>query len=73
MKSPDYFLTRIFKVFSQTFIYVIRNWIELVDEGNFVLVFLTDAEQPNDEDAIIDYFDDLYCPACDKSFKSDKA
>ncbi|XP_015231826.1 PREDICTED: dnaJ homolog subfamily C member 21 isoform X1 [Cyprinodon variegatus] len=32
-----------------------------------------DAEQPNDEDAIIDYFDDLYCPACDKSFKSDKA
>lgn len=26
-----------------------------------------------DGEELIDYFDDLYCPACDKSFKSDKA
>ncbi|XP_054896553.1 dnaJ homolog subfamily C member 21 isoform X2 [Poeciliopsis prolifica] len=32
-----------------------------------------DAEQPNDDDPTIDCYDDLYCPACDKSFKSDKA
>uniref|UniRef100_A0A3B5L5P3 Uncharacterized protein n=1 Tax=Xiphophorus couchianus TaxID=32473 RepID=A0A3B5L5P3_9TELE len=31
------------------------------------------AEQPNDNDPTIDCYDDLYCPACDKSFKSDKA
>ncbi|XP_029921086.1 dnaJ homolog subfamily C member 21 isoform X4 [Myripristis murdjan] len=31
-----------------------------------------DAEQL-DGDELIDYYDDLYCPACDKSFKSDKA
>ncbi|XP_037608271.1 dnaJ homolog subfamily C member 21 isoform X1 [Sebastes umbrosus] len=33
-----------------------------------------DADQPDgDELTIDDYYDDLYCPACDKSFKSDKA
>ncbi|XP_008422717.1 dnaJ homolog subfamily C member 21 isoform X2 [Poecilia reticulata] len=32
-----------------------------------------DAAQPNDDDPTIDCYDDLYCPACDKSFKSDKA
>ncbi|XP_021175374.2 dnaJ homolog subfamily C member 21 isoform X1 [Fundulus heteroclitus] len=32
-----------------------------------------DAEQPNEDDPTVDYYDDLYCPACDKSFKSDKA
>ncbi|KAM3873963.1 dnaJ homolog subfamily C member 21 [Diretmus argenteus] len=32
-----------------------------------------DAEQPNGDELMIDYYDDLYCPACDKSFKSDKA
>ncbi|XP_047227718.1 dnaJ homolog subfamily C member 21 isoform X3 [Girardinichthys multiradiatus] len=32
-----------------------------------------DAEQPNEDDHAIDCYDDLYCPACDKSFKSDKA
>ncbi|XP_043952403.1 dnaJ homolog subfamily C member 21 isoform X1 [Gambusia affinis] len=32
-----------------------------------------DAEQTNDDDPTIDCYDDLYCPACDKSFKSDKA
>ncbi len=33
----------------------------------------TDAEQPDGDELTIDYYDDLYCPACDKSFKSDKA
>lgn len=32
-----------------------------------------DAEQPDVDDLMMDDFDDLYCPACDKSFKSDKA
>ncbi|XP_069026747.1 dnaJ homolog subfamily C member 21 isoform X2 [Embiotoca jacksoni] len=32
-----------------------------------------EAEQPDGDDLTIDDFDDLYCPACDKSFKSDKA
>ncbi|CAF97142.1 unnamed protein product, partial [Tetraodon nigroviridis] len=32
-----------------------------------------DAEQPDEDELTIDYYDDLYCPACDKSFKSDKA
>ncbi|XP_018517832.1 dnaJ homolog subfamily C member 21 isoform X3 [Lates calcarifer] len=32
-----------------------------------------DADQPDGEELTIDYYDDLYCPACDKSFKSDKA
>ncbi|XP_071386255.1 dnaJ homolog subfamily C member 21-like isoform X2 [Centroberyx affinis] len=32
-----------------------------------------DAEQPDGDELMIDYYDDLYCPACDKSFKSDKA
>ncbi|XP_058474240.1 dnaJ homolog subfamily C member 21 isoform X1 [Solea solea] len=32
-----------------------------------------DADQPDGDDLTIDYYDDLYCPACDKSFKSDKA
>uniref|UniRef100_A0A8C9Y2X6 DnaJ homolog subfamily C member 21 n=1 Tax=Sander lucioperca TaxID=283035 RepID=A0A8C9Y2X6_SANLU len=33
-----------------------------------------DAEQPNGHELTIDdYYDGLYCPACDKSFKSDKA
>ncbi|XP_059213810.1 dnaJ homolog subfamily C member 21 isoform X2 [Centropristis striata] len=33
-----------------------------------------DAEQPDgDEFTMDDYYDGLYCPACDKSFKSDKA
>uniref|UniRef100_A0A3B4ZHH2 DnaJ homolog subfamily C member 21 n=1 Tax=Stegastes partitus TaxID=144197 RepID=A0A3B4ZHH2_9TELE len=31
-----------------------------------------DAQEKND-DLMIDEYDDLYCPACDKSFKSDKA
>lgn len=33
----------------------------------------TDTEQPDEDELTIDYYDDLYCPACDKSFKSDKA
>lgn len=33
----------------------------------------TDAEQPDEDELTTDYYDDLYCPACDKSFKSDKA
>lgn len=33
----------------------------------------TDAQQPDEDELTIDYYDDLYCPACDKSFKSDKA
>ncbi|XP_034565392.1 dnaJ homolog subfamily C member 21 isoform X5 [Notolabrus celidotus] len=32
-----------------------------------------DAEQADEDELMIDYYDDLYCPACDKSFKSDKA
>ncbi|XP_035523881.1 dnaJ homolog subfamily C member 21 isoform X1 [Morone saxatilis] len=32
-----------------------------------------DTEQPDGDELTIDYYDDLYCPACDKSFKSDKA
>ncbi|KAI4816677.1 hypothetical protein KUCAC02_008993 [Chaenocephalus aceratus] len=37
------------------------------DEGD-------DVEQPNgDELTMDDYYESLYCPACDKSFKSDKA
>ncbi|XP_033978674.1 dnaJ homolog subfamily C member 21 [Trematomus bernacchii] len=37
------------------------------DEGD-------DVEQPNgDEMTMDDYYESLYCPACDKSFKSDKA
>ncbi|RVE65902.1 hypothetical protein OJAV_G00121370 [Oryzias javanicus] len=32
-----------------------------------------DADQPNGDDLTLDEYDDLYCPACDKSFKSDKA
>ncbi|XP_059894185.1 dnaJ homolog subfamily C member 21 isoform X3 [Gadus macrocephalus] len=29
---------------------------------------------PDDDDELaVEYYDDLYCPACDKSFKSDKA
>ncbi|KAM9735856.1 dnaJ homolog subfamily C member 21 isoform 1-T1 [Menidia menidia] len=32
-----------------------------------------DAEQPDGGVLTIDHYDDLYCPACDKSFKSDKA
>uniref|UniRef100_A0A672YZ24 DnaJ homolog subfamily C member 21 n=1 Tax=Sphaeramia orbicularis TaxID=375764 RepID=A0A672YZ24_9TELE len=31
------------------------------------------ANQPDADELTIDYYDDLYCPACDKSFKSDKA
>ncbi|XP_034565389.1 dnaJ homolog subfamily C member 21 isoform X2 [Notolabrus celidotus] len=31
------------------------------------------AEQADEDELMIDYYDDLYCPACDKSFKSDKA
>lgn len=37
-----------------------------------MIVILIDADQP-DGDELTDYYDDLYCPACDKSFKSDKA
>lgn len=34
----------------------------------------TEAEQPEGDGLTIDdYYDDLYCAACDKSFKSDKA
>ncbi|CAL8279116.1 unnamed protein product [Merluccius merluccius] len=29
--------------------------------------------QPDEDELVVDYYDDLYCPACDKSFKSDKA
>ncbi|XP_075943660.1 dnaJ homolog subfamily C member 21 isoform X2 [Anarhichas minor] len=33
-----------------------------------------EAEQPDGEELTIDdYYDGLYCPACDKSFKSDKS
>ncbi|KAM7392729.1 hypothetical protein PAMA_007715 [Pampus argenteus] len=32
-----------------------------------------DAEQPDADELTIDYYNDLYCLACDKSFKSDKA
>ncbi|XP_029940012.1 dnaJ homolog subfamily C member 21 isoform X2 [Salarias fasciatus] len=32
-----------------------------------------EADQPDEDAMMIDDFDDLYCPACDKSFKSDKA
>ncbi|XP_041825349.1 dnaJ homolog subfamily C member 21 isoform X2 [Melanotaenia boesemani] len=32
-----------------------------------------DGEQPDGDNLTVDDFDDLYCPACDKSFKSDKA
>uniref|UniRef100_A0A3Q2Q9Q2 DnaJ homolog subfamily C member 21 n=1 Tax=Fundulus heteroclitus TaxID=8078 RepID=A0A3Q2Q9Q2_FUNHE len=32
-----------------------------------------EVDQPNEDDPTVDYYDDLYCPACDKSFKSDKA
>ncbi|XP_046901603.1 dnaJ homolog subfamily C member 21 [Hypomesus transpacificus] len=32
-----------------------------------------DNELPNGEDEVMDYYNDLYCPACDKFFKSDKA
>ncbi|XP_054612421.1 dnaJ homolog subfamily C member 21 [Dunckerocampus dactyliophorus] len=32
-----------------------------------------DGEQANADVINVDYYDDLYCPACDKSFKSDKA
>uniref|UniRef100_A0A8C7YRU9 DnaJ homolog subfamily C member 21 n=1 Tax=Oryzias sinensis TaxID=183150 RepID=A0A8C7YRU9_9TELE len=32
-----------------------------------------DTEQLNGGDLMLDDYDDLYCPACDKSFKSDKA
>ncbi|KAK2819261.1 hypothetical protein Q5P01_024822 [Channa striata] len=32
-----------------------------------------DADQPDGDELTTDYYDDLYCPACDKSFKSDKA
>lgn len=37
------------------------------------LWIFTDADQPNGDDLTLDEYDDLYCPACDKSFKSDKA
>lgn len=32
-----------------------------------------DAEQLDADELTIDYYDSLYCPACDKSFKSNKA
>lgn len=36
--------------------------------------WMADSEQPDEDEVTIDdYYDDLYCPACDKSFKSDKA
>lgn len=36
--------------------------------------WFADSEQPDEDEVTIDdYYDDLYCPACDKSFKSDKA
>ena len=40
-----------------------------------VIIFypFADADQPDGDELTIDYYDDLYCPACDKSFKSDKA
>ncbi|KAG7269830.1 hypothetical protein CRUP_032353 [Coryphaenoides rupestris] len=31
------------------------------------------GEAQPDEELVVDYYDDLYCPACDKSFKSDKS
>ncbi|XP_061656438.1 dnaJ homolog subfamily C member 21 [Syngnathoides biaculeatus] len=33
----------------------------------------THEDQVDADDINFDYYDDLYCPACDKSFKSDKA
>ncbi|XP_029025665.1 dnaJ homolog subfamily C member 21 isoform X1 [Betta splendens] len=32
-----------------------------------------DGDQPEGDDITADLYEDLYCPACDKSFKSDKA
>ncbi|KAM6984704.1 dnaJ homolog subfamily C member 21 [Aplochiton taeniatus] len=32
-----------------------------------------DTVGPDGDEELMDYYDDLYCPACDKSFKSDKA
>ncbi|XP_060951279.1 dnaJ homolog subfamily C member 21 isoform X2 [Limanda limanda] len=32
-----------------------------------------DADQPDGDELPMDYYDDLYCPACDKLFKSDQA
>uniref|UniRef100_A0A4W5PVS8 DnaJ homolog subfamily C member 21 n=1 Tax=Hucho hucho TaxID=62062 RepID=A0A4W5PVS8_9TELE len=32
-----------------------------------------DEQKDETEELMVDYYDDLYCPACDKSFKSDKA
>ncbi|XP_013994345.2 dnaJ homolog subfamily C member 21 [Salmo salar] len=32
-----------------------------------------DEQKDETEELLDDYYDDLYCPACDKSFKSDKA
>ncbi|XP_041741315.2 dnaJ homolog subfamily C member 21 isoform X2 [Coregonus clupeaformis] len=32
-----------------------------------------DEQKDETEELMDDYYDDLYCPACDKSFKSDKA
>lgn len=32
-----------------------------------------DAEQLDEDELNMDFYDSLYCPACDKSFKSDKA
>ncbi|XP_077354336.1 dnaJ homolog subfamily C member 21 isoform X2 [Festucalex cinctus] len=31
------------------------------------------GDQLDADDSNLDYYDDMYCPACDKSFKSDKA
>ncbi|CAL8317632.1 unnamed protein product [Lota lota] len=29
--------------------------------------------RPGEDELVVEYYDDLYCPACDKSFKSEKA
>jgi hypothetical protein len=35
--------------------------------------FMTAGGPDDDDELAVEYYDDLYCPACDKSFKSDKA
>lgn len=37
------------------------------------VVSVADADQTDGDELTTEYYDGLYCPACDKSFKSDKA
>lgn len=38
-----------------------------------VIAVSTDAGQADTDQVPTEFYDDLYCPACNKSFKSDKA